>query len=210
MPLHIETFILGPIENNVYLLSDSSTREAVLIDPTSPSREIFDYLKTYELHLSQIWITHAHFDHIGGVNWFLEKMNGHAKGYLHEDAIDLWNDGGSARDFGFDFDAGPLPEIILHDGDILTVGGNTFIALHTPGHSHGHITFYCESDSIAFCGDLIFYHGVGRTDLSVSNESKLLSSIQEKIFTLPAKTILYPGHGRFTTVGEEKENNPFI
>jgi len=130
--------------------------------------------------------------------------------YIHKDEIELWKDGGGARDFGFEFDSGPVPGNIIQDGDFLMLGETSFSVLHTPGHSRGHVSFYCPSESTIFCGDLIFYHSVGRTDLAVSNESDLFDSIRNKIFTLPTKTILYPGHGRPTTIQEEKTNNPFI
>ena len=93
---------------------------------------------------------------------------------------------------------------------MLSIGNITFTVLHTPGHTPGDVTYYCESERAAFCGDLIFFHGVGRTDLAGSNERDLIASIENKIFTLPEDTILYPGHGRATTVAEEKQNNPFI
>jgi hydroxyacylglutathione hydrolase len=210
MTLQIHTFILGPIENNTYLISDKRTNEAILIDPAAPSKKIVDFLIKNNLSLKEIWITHAHFDHIGGVRWFLDQNKNKIKSAIHKEAIDLWKNGGSASDFGFNFDPGPLPEMILSDNTILTVGKYEFAVLHTPGHTPGHVTFYCSEESIAFCGDLIFYHGVGRTDLAISNTSDLMDSISKRILSLPEETRLYPGHGQFTTVGEEKRNNPYL
>lgn len=210
MALQIHTYVLGPIENNTYLISDKTTNEAVLIDPAVPSKKIVDFLINNNLSLKEIWITHAHFDHIGGVRWFSDQVKCRVKVAIYNEAIELWKNGGSARDFGFDFDPGPLPEMILSDNDILTVGKYEFTVLHTPGHTPGHVTFYCSEDNIAFCGDLIFYHGVGRTDLAISNTSDLMDSISKRILTLPDETRLYPGHGKSTTVGEEKRNNPYL
>jgi len=210
MALTIDTFILGPIDNNTYLLSDKTSKEAVLIDPAAPSMKIAQHIEKNNLSLKQIWLTHAHFDHIGGVRWFLDRYGKDIQAAIHKDAVNLWKMGGSARDFGFDFNPGPLPKIIISDNDILKIGTTEFTVLHTPGHTPGHVTFYNAQDNIAFCGDVIFYHGIGRTDLAISNTPNLMKSISQKILPLPDETRLYPGHGQFTTVGEEKNNNPFL
>ncbi|MDO9546941.1 MAG: MBL fold metallo-hydrolase [Pelolinea sp.] len=210
MTLQIDTFVLGPIENNTYLISDRSTNQAVLIDPAAPSKKISDFISLNDLVLKEVWITHAHFDHIGGVRWFLDQNKGFIKAAIHKNAFELWKNGGSARDFGFEFDPGPYPEMILVDNDILTVGKYQFKVLYTPGHTPGDITFYCSEESAAFCGDLIFYHGVGRTDFTISSTDDLMDSITKKILSLPDETRLYPGHGQYTTVGEEKINNPYL
>lgn len=210
MSLNINTFILGPIDNNTYLLSDSERKEAVLVDPAAPSKKIVQYLQENDLILKEIWLTHAHFDHIGGVRWFMERYGRDIQTAIHKDDISLWKIGGSAREFGFDFNPGPLPKKILSDKDQLFIGNYEFIVLHTPGHTPGHVTFSNAQDKIAFCGDLIFYHGIGKTDLSINSTESLMRSISQKILPLPDETQLYPGHGQFTTVGEEKNNNPFI
>ena len=210
MSLNINTFILGPIDNNTYLISDSERKEAVLVDPAAPSKKIVQYLQENDLILKEIWLTHAHFDHIGGVRWFMERYGRDIQTAIHKDDISLWKIGGSAREFGFDFNPGPLPKKILSDKDQLFIGNYEFVVLHTPGHTPGHVTFSNAQDKIAFCGDLIFYHGIGKTDLSINSTESLMRSISQKILPLPDETQLYPGHGQFTTVGEEKNNNPFI
>jgi glyoxylase-like metal-dependent hydrolase (beta-lactamase superfamily II) len=210
MGISIKNFILGPIENNTYLLYDQVSHAAVLIDPAIPSRKLLEFIHANGLQLAQIWITHAHFDHIGGVRALLAELDSAVPVKIHPDAVPLWNSGGGAADFGFEFDPGPAPHDTITEGEMLSVGSITFTVLHTPGHTPGDVTYYCESERAAFCGDLIFYHGVGRTDLAGSNESDLIASITSKIFNLPDATILYPGHGRSTTVAEEKQNNPFI
>ncbi len=210
MALIIDTFILGPIDNNTYLLSDKTSKEAVLIDPAAPSKKIVQHIEKNNLYLKEIWLTHAHFDHIGGVRWFLKQYGRGIQAVIHKKAVNLWKMGGSARDFGFDFDPGPPPDKLLSNNDILTIGTIKFTVLYTPGHTPGHVTYYDPQDNIAFCGDLIFYHGIGRTDLAISSTPSLMKSISQKILTMPDNTRLYPGHGQFTTVGEEKNNNPFL
>ena len=210
MSLKIENFILGPIENNSYLLTDAETSLAALVDPSVPSREVLEAIRNAGLQLNSILITHAHFDHIGGAKYFKKQFSGEPQIYLHQSDLQLWQSGGGARDFGFDFDAGDQPDILFEDEQSLKLGNSEIKVLFTPGHTPGHVTFYFPNATAAFCGDLIFYRGVGRTDLAYSNQEDLFNSIKEKIFTLPDNTLLFPGHGPSTSVGEEKENNPYI
>jgi glyoxylase-like metal-dependent hydrolase (beta-lactamase superfamily II) len=210
MTLKIETFILGPIENNTYLLTDTDTNFAAIVDPAIPSRELLESIRKNGLLLTYILITHAHFDHVGGVKWFKNQFKGEPRIALHQADLSLWLEGGGARDFGFDFDAGNQPDLIIEGEQTFNLGNSNANVLLTPGHTTGHVTYHFPESSVAFCGDLIFYHGVGRTDLKYSDQDDLDLSIRQKIFTLPEDTILYPGHGPSTTVGEEKLNNPFI
>jgi hydroxyacylglutathione hydrolase len=210
MTISIHTFVLGPIQNNTYLVVDDETRQAVLIDPAAPSKQIASLIEEKGLQLKYMLITHAHFDHIGGVKWFQSLSNQPIPVALHSLDLDLWKAGGGSKDFGFEFDPGQEPDLIVCDQQLIPLGKTTFKVLFTPGHSFGHVTYLSLENRAAFCGDLIFYHGVGRTDLDVCNEEDLYTSIREKIFTLPDDTFLYPGHGKKTSVKEEKENNPFL
>lgn len=210
MSITIQTFILGPIQNNTYLVIDDESKQAALVDPSTPSKLVLDYLENNNLELRLILITHAHFDHISGVHWFRNWNNHAIPVAMHALDLELWRDGGGSRDFGFELKPGADPDLLVVDGHIIPLGKTSFKVLHTPGHSHGHVTYIAERDRAAFCGDLIFYHGIGRTDLPVGNEADLFSSIREKILTLPEDTILYPGHGEKTSVEEEKAHNPFL
>jgi glyoxylase-like metal-dependent hydrolase (beta-lactamase superfamily II) len=210
MTLSISTFILGPIENNTYLIVDAESKIAAVIDPSVASRDLFQKIMENNWHLEYILITHAHFDHIGGVKWLKGQFNNEIKVALHPADLELWQEGGSSKDFGFDFSVGIEPNLMIENNQILRMGDTSIKVLHTPGHTPGHVTFSIEDTLAAFCGDLIFFHGVGRTDLKTSNENDLIKSIEEKIFMLDPKTTLYPGHGPTTTVNEEKENNPFF
>jgi hydroxyacylglutathione hydrolase len=208
--VNIVKYILGPLENNTYLIEDAINKKAIVIDPSAPSRKLMDEINNNGILLEAILLTHAHFDHISGVNWLIKQVNSQPIIALHKNDFQLWRDGGGSREFGFSLDLGDLPNKILDEKEELTFGEIGLSVFHTPGHTPGHVTFYLPEKKAAFCGDLIFYHGVGRTDLSYGDEENLISSITNKIFTLPEETILYPGHGPETTVAEEIANNPFI
>ena len=210
MTISISTLVLGPIENNTYLIADERSKIAAVIDPSVASRDLLQKIKDNDWHLEYILITHAHFDHIGGVKWLKGQFEHDIKVALHPADLELWQSGGSARDFGFEFDPGEDPKLMIENNQILKLGSISIEVLHTPGHTPGHVTFSIEKSLAAFCGDLIFYHGIGRTDLKISNEDDLLKSITDKIFKLDPNTTLYPGHGPATTVLEEMENNPFF
>jgi len=210
MTLNVETFVLGPLENNTYLLTDEESRQAAVVDPSIPSRVLLDALRKNSLELKYLLVTHAHFDHIGGVSWLKSHFDSKPQSILHRKDLDLWLSGGGASDMGFEFNPGSQPDLLIEQEQQLLLGKHEFIILHTPGHTPGHVVYYFPSLQIIFCGDLIFHHGVGRTDLRYSNEKDLYHSIRQKILTLPDNVKLYPGHGLATSVGEEKCNNPFL
>jgi glyoxylase-like metal-dependent hydrolase (beta-lactamase superfamily II) len=209
MTYKIETFILGPIENNSYLIWDEISKNAILVDPSVPSQQIQQVIIENCLSLEMILITHAHFDHIGGAKWFKEQNQGKPKIILRFDDF-LWNSGGGALDFGFNFSPGIQPDLLIQDEKALSFSGEEIYIIHTPGHTPGHLTYYLPQIKSAFCGDLIFFHSIGRTDLVGSDSAQLMKSIKDAIFTLPEDTQLFPGHGQRTTVREEKEANPFL
>ena len=191
----IHALELGPMENFVYLLHDHSSDTAAIVDPAWDVEEMLSVADEKGIRITDILLTHSHHDHVNGI----ETVLAHSDAQIHLLKAE-------ARFWGKNL----VKPSLHHGGDSIKIGETAIQVLHTPGHSRGHVTYYCVDESIAFCGDLIFYHGVGRTDLSVSNESDLFASIQHKIFTLPDDTRLFPGHGKSTTVVEEKLNNPFI
>lgn len=209
MTLEILTFELGSLSNNTYLLIDQETSSAVVIDPAFGSSVIVKMCLEKELSIQGIWITHAHFDHIGGVDVILKQFP-LASIALHSSDLPLWKEGGGSKIFGFHMKPLPEPTLFLSHKQILQLGNNSIEVLHTPGHSPGHICFLLQSQKTVFTGDLIFHHGVGRTDLPGGDSRQLLQSIQEHIYTLPADYILLSGHGPATTVQEEKFGNPYI
>lgn len=210
MSLEIKTFSLGPLENNVYVLVDSTTRNAAIIDPGYDLNPALQWINSASLTLNAIWITHAHFDHIAGVSTARAATPVPPVVALHPDDLPLWQNGGGSQLFGFPPIHDPQPDVLLTHQQTLQLGAESLTVYHTPGHSPGHVVFHSPSAGVVLCGDLIFYRGVGRTDLPGSNPKQLVDSIRRWIYTLPPQTILLPGHGPKTTVEEEIRMNPFV
>jgi glyoxylase-like metal-dependent hydrolase (beta-lactamase superfamily II) len=129
---------------------------------------------------------------------------------LHPADYPLWRMQGGAPLFGMRIDPRPEPTVELKPGMVMRLGPVTFEVRHTPGHTPGHVIFYCPQAGIAFCGDVIFRNSIGRTDLPGGSHAALLNSIQSQVLSLPDDTKLYSGHGEVTTVGEERIGNPFL
>jgi glyoxylase-like metal-dependent hydrolase (beta-lactamase superfamily II) len=157
--------------------------------------------------LDKILLTHGHFDHVGAVAALKERTG--ASVHIHpDDAEQMRTAGRQGAMFGLHVPAPPPPDVLVREGDTVSLGDAAFRVLHTPGHTPGHVTYL--SGDLAFVGDLIFEGSIGRTDLPGGSLDELLRAVREKIFTLPEETILFPGHGPATTVGDEKRGNPFF
>lgn len=208
--LEVLSMILGPVETNSYLAADSQTHEAIVIDPAWEGQLIAAEAQRRGWHITAIWLTHAHFDHIAGVAGISQKVKPPPPVALHSGDLPLWEAQGGAPFFGMRIDPGPRPTISLAHGQALQVGGYTFEVRHAPGHTPGHVVFYCSAERLVFCGDVIFMSGIGRTDLPGGSYPMLMNSIQTQILTLPDATRLLSGHGPETTVGQERLENPFL
>ena len=210
MSLEIVAFTLGPVQTNAYLVADPQTKEATVIDPSWDGHLILAEAQKRGWRIGHLWYTHAHFDHIGGAAAIADALNPLPLVALHPADHVLWRAGGGGRMFGLPIDPGPEPSIDFAHGQTLRLGSNIFEVRYTPGHTPGHVVFYCAAENVCFCGDLIFAHSVGRTDLPGSSWDMLVQSIREQIYSLPESTRLLSGHGPETTVGEEKVSNPFV
>jgi len=208
--LFIETIVCGPLENNVYVVFDDETYEALVIDPSIGTESVFTFTQRKNLAVKQILITHAHFDHFYGVPYLMKMIPSIQSVLLHERDHTQWQTGGGAKKFaGFHLEV-KAPLRFVKDGEIILFGQHTCEVRLAPGHSAGSVIYYFPELKSAFVGDVIFFHGIGRTDLDDGNTSQLLDSIREKVFTLPDDTIIHPGHGPTTSVLEEKTSNPFL
>lgn len=210
MTLNIETFIAGPLGNNVVLVSNLETGQAYLFDPSFEPQVVVDKILSEHLKLEKILFTHGHFDHFTGLAYVLSKVSPPPAVGLHSEDLNLWRQGGGARQFRITIDIPGDPDFLLKGGQVLTLGEDEIEVRHTPGHSPGSVIFYIPSQNTAIVGDLIFQRGIGRTDLDGGSYKTLVKSVRTQVFTLPPATTLIPGHGPSTTVEEEMENNPYL
>ena len=209
--LEIITFTLGPAFTNVYLIADPETREAVVIDPAWDGHKILAEAQKREWRIAQMWYTHAHFDHFGGAAGIANSLKPSLAVAMHPKDRPLWDAKGGAPLFGLQLDdPGPEPTIDLEHGQILTLGSNQFEVRYAPGHTPGHVMFYCEAEKVLFSGDVIFKQSIGRTDLPGGSHETLLNSIREQVLTLPDDTQILSGHMDETTVGAERRGTPFL
>jgi hydroxyacylglutathione hydrolase len=208
--LEIITFVQGPVETNTYLVGDDMEKQAVVIDPAWDGKPIVAEATRRGWQINGIWLTHAHFDHIAGAAGVAAGVKPAPPVALHPDDLPLYEMQGGAPLFGLRLDPGPKPQVQLAADQLLQVGADTFQVRHTPGHTPGHVVFYCARQKVVFCGDVIFRGSIGRTDLPGGSYETLIQSIETKILTLPDETILYSGHGPETKVGIERAYNPFL
>jgi hydroxyacylglutathione hydrolase len=204
-----EILPVGVLGCNCSVIGDETGREAIVIDPGDDVSEIIAILDRHRLTVKMIVITHAHIDHIGGA----EKLRAHtgAPVYMHEadkmlsDRLDMqaaWLGMETPKDPGIDKPA--------HEGDIVRAGAIEAHVLHTPGHTPGSISLYLPLESKVIAGDTLFQGSIGRTDLPGGDTAQIGRSIRGKLYTLPEDTIVFPGHGKTTSIGEEKRHNPFV
>lgn len=202
--LVIKILELGSLNTNCYLVWDKKTFETIVIDPADSGDLISEEILQNNLKLKNIILTHGHFDHVLGL---LElKLNfPKAKILLHsQDLFLLKNSQQSAWHWlNRQTDPVPLPDEFLADGDILKLGKIDFRIMHAPGHTPGSICLYSKDSQTLFSGDLLFKNAIGKTDFSYSNPNKMQNSLK-KIFKLPKETLVYPGHGETTMIGQER------
>lgn len=194
---------------NCYLLADEASNTAVFIDPGDEAHRLLEALNANDLKLDAIWLTHAHFDHIGAVADIKDVLD--VPVYLHPDDEVIYKSGSQAAQLWDISFRQPTGETQPLEADQVLVFGNAEVkCLFTPGHAPGHISFYLPSEGVVIAGDALFKSSIGRTDLPLGNHAQLLESIHTQLMNLPGDTVVYPGHGPETTVGAEKRNNPFL
>jgi len=209
--LEIISFTLGMAYTNAYLVADPETGEATVIDPAWDGNIILAEAQKRDWRIAHLWYTHAHFDHFGGAGGVADGCDPLPIVAMHPEDRPLWESKGGASLFGLNLDdPGPEPSIDLAHGQTLSLGGNQFEVRHAPGHSPGHVMFYCEAEKVLFSGDVVFKQSIGRTDLPGGSYDTLMSSIREQVMTLPDDVRILSGHMDETSVGDERRNNPFL
>ena len=204
----VTTLSVGPLGTNCYIVGCEETLEGMIVDPGGHAERILAAVEEMKLTIKYIVNTHAHFDHVIANRKLIEATG--AILVIHPDEAPILKSGGGAQLFGFPVDPSPEPELLVREGDTLAVGRLVFQVMHTPGHSPGHIVLYEAKEGVLFDGDVLFYRGIGRSDLPGGSHATLINSIRQKIFTLPDETLVCSGHGPETTVGEEKRLNPWL
>lgn len=210
--INIETITFNPYQENTYILYDEQDN-CIIIDPGMHNHLEEKQLKTFieqkGLKPKALLNTHCHIDHVLGNNFVYEEWG--VKPQFHEGEIPvLIAVQNYAPQMGIRYETSPIPEQFLEDNAEITLGNHTLKAILAPGHSPAHLCFYSADQKFLIGGDVLFRNSVGRTDLPGGDHQTLMTSIAQRIYTLPEETIVYPGHGPSTTIGFEKQTNPFV
>ncbi len=206
--MRIEAMPLWLFQTNSYFVIDETTRKALIIDPSGPMHSVLDKIQAEGLQVEKILITHGHLDHISGVEELRQATGAEVfihqagKRYLEDDAYNL------SGQFGVSIRTIEAVTYV-EEGDTIALSGTdiSFTVLHTPGHTLDGVCYYSAAHKVLFSGDTLFRGNVGRTDFVGGDGQQLLQSIRQKLLSLPADTVVYPGHDRETTIGQEKRTN---
>ncbi|MGO1648730.1 MAG: MBL fold metallo-hydrolase [Sphingobacterium sp.] len=210
--LQIKTFVFNPYQENTYVLYDEN-KNCIVIDPGMHNHreenEFKNFIDGNQLIPTQLINTHGHIDHVLGNHFVCETYN--LIPQFHQEELPLIIQVQNyAPQMGIRYEPSPIPETFLQEGDRIQLGKEELTLILAPGHSPGHLCLYNAAHHFLIGGDVLFRGSIGRTDLPAGNHQQLLDSISHKIYTLPEETIVYPGHGPVTGIGEEKRSNPFI
>ena len=204
-----KTFSVPPLGCNCSIIGDPVTKRAIVVDPGGDSARILHEVQKLGLTVSHILHTHAHFDHFLA-SGAMKQATGAAL-CLHQDDLDLWeNLEVQCRMFGVPFVSVPMPDYWLKDEEQVLLGEHALIALHTPGHTPGSMSFHAPNEQLVLAGDTLFRGSIGRTDLWGGNFDAIEQSIRERLYTLDDETIVVTGHGPETEIGREKESNQYF
>lgn len=208
----VKAFTFSPVQENTYLLYNEQG-ETIVIDPGcyfEEERDVFQHFITQN-HLRPVLLlnTHCHLDHVFGNKWIHETWNLLLHIHPNEKQV-LDYAPASGLMWGLPFDNYSGEPVYLNEAERLQLGEDELELIYAPGHSPGHLCFYCKKQQFLIGGDVLFYESIGRTDLPGGDHATLISNIQNKLFCLPDETVVYSGHGPATTIGHEKKHNPFL
>jgi len=200
---------VGPLQCNCSIIGDENTREAMVIDPGDDIEDILAIIGEHKLDVKQIVITHAHIDHVGGAMKLRAATGAPILLNQNDNALLKMLDVQAAW-LGMAAPGAVAIEGSIGDGESLRTGGLTANVIHTPGHTEGSVCLYFPAEKLLIAGDTLFARSIGRTDLPGGSFEKIMRSLHDRVLTLPDETVVIPGHGAKTTIGEEREQNPFL
>jgi glyoxylase-like metal-dependent hydrolase (beta-lactamase superfamily II) len=211
--LKIKRFVFNPFFENTYILWDEHSKECAIIDPgcfdSEEKEALSDFIDSKKMVVKYLLNTHCHIDHVFGNKFVKDTFN--PQYYApQEDLFLLEMMEEQASSFGLPFEQSPKPDFVLNKSSEISLGNFLLTVLETPGHSPGEVCLYSEESKLCITGDVLFHGSIGRTDLWGGNYEQLISSIKEKLFTLPDEVTIYPGHESESTIGFERINNPFL
>ena len=205
----LEMLTVGPFQENCYIIGDEDSGVGAVIDPGDEAARIAMAVEETGLDIGSIIVTHAHIDHVGGVISLADEYS--CPVLMHEESEPLLEGlPTQAMMMGIRFGKVPTVDRYVADEETLEVGDLRLRSLYTPGHAPGHLAFYVEDEGLVLSGDALFAGSVGRVDLPGGSMEVLMRSIEDRLLTLPEETVVYPGHGPRTTIGDERATNPFL
>ena len=204
-----EILPVGPLHCNCSVIGDETTREAMVIDPGDDIEDVAAIINKHNLKVKQIVITHAHIDHVGGA-MKLRALTGAPILLNQNDFALLKMIDVQATWVGMESPGEVKIDAELAHGDNLSAGGLSANVLHTPGHSEGSVCLYFPAEKLLIAGDTLFAGSIGRTDLPGGSFEKIMRSLHQRVLALPDDTVVIPGHGPKTTIGDEREGNPYL
>jgi hydroxyacylglutathione hydrolase len=209
MGIYVETVPVTPLEQNCRIIWAERDSKAVVVDPGGDASVILSRLNSLKLECSQIWLTHSHFDHVGGLKEVVDATGAEVYGHPVEKEMRILVPHLAARYGLSGFLAAPEPDRYLSGGEVLAGPGGEWKVLFTPGHSPGHLCFLNEAEKVLLAGDVLFNGSVGRTDLPGGDQGTLMSSIRSQLMPLSDEVRVLSGHGPDTTIGNERRTNSF-
>ena len=206
--MKIERFALGALGTNSYLIINEESKEILIVDPATCPEYVISHVKSNGYIPKAVLLTHAHFDHVMGINGWVEEYG--IPVYLHEEEKEVLAKASLNLSYQFGKDYAYEDVECFSSNEVVQMAGFEFRVIHTPGHTKGGCCYYFETEEVLFSGDTLFAQSVGRSDFPTGNMRVLINSIKEKLFCLPDTVMVYPGHNDLTCIADEKAYNPFI
>lgn len=210
MALQLHVIPVTPFQQNCSVLWCDASNEAAVVDAGGDIARIRAFIETKGLKVTKLLLTHGHIDHAGGARALADALGVQIEGPQRAESFWLDQLPQQGQMFGFAPSPALTPDRWLEEGDTVQIGNEVLEVLHCPGHTPGHIVFVSRAANLCVVGDVLFQGSIGRTDFPMGNHEQLIAAIRGKLFALPDDMTVVPGHGPFTTIGDERRSNPFV